>query len=92
MVDLSTTYGGVKIKNPLIIGGGPTSGTPEICGKAAKAGWAGLVLKTNTADDVVERFPNTFAPWPLLNYIRVFRVIRVNMPLLLLTSVTLSFI
>jgi dihydroorotate dehydrogenase/Pyruvate/2-oxoacid:ferredoxin oxidoreductase delta subunit len=55
MVDFSTTYLGVPIKNPFILGGGPATATPEICEKAAKAGWAGLVLKTNFADDAVER-------------------------------------
>ena len=58
MVDLRTTYGGVELNNPLIIGGGPTSGFPELCGKAARAGWGALVLKTNMADDILNRYPN----------------------------------
>ena len=53
MVDLTTSYMGVPIKNPLIIASGPTTTTPEICAKAAKYGWAGVVLKTNVGDDVV---------------------------------------
>lgn len=54
MVDLRTTYMGVEMKNPLIIGAGPTTHTPEICQKAAQAGWGGVVLKTNVADEVVD--------------------------------------
>lgn len=53
MVNLSTTYMGVPIKNPLIVASGPTTHTPEICAKAAKFGWAGVVLKTYFGEDVV---------------------------------------
>lgn len=52
MVDLSTIYMGLKLKNPLIVAAGPTTATPAICSKAAKAGSAGVVLKTNQADEV----------------------------------------
>lgn len=51
MVDLATTYGSLQLKNPLIVGAGSTTHTPEICGKAAQAGWAAVVLKTNWADE-----------------------------------------
>jgi dihydroorotate dehydrogenase/Pyruvate/2-oxoacid:ferredoxin oxidoreductase delta subunit len=54
MVDLTTTYAGVELKNPLIVGSGPPTHTPEICEKAAKAGWAGVVLKTVTSTDVAK--------------------------------------
>jgi dihydropyrimidine dehydrogenase (NAD+) subunit PreA len=54
MVDLSTTYMGVPIKNPLIVGSGPTTATPQICEKAAQYGWSAVVLKTNFSSDVVE--------------------------------------
>jgi dihydropyrimidine dehydrogenase (NAD+) subunit PreA len=54
MVDLHTTYMGISIKNPLIVGAGPTTHTPEICQKAAQAGWAAVVLKTNIANDVMQ--------------------------------------
>jgi dihydroorotate dehydrogenase/Pyruvate/2-oxoacid:ferredoxin oxidoreductase delta subunit len=58
-VNLSTTYVGISLKNPIVIGGGPNTATPKICEKAAKAGWAGVVLKLNAADDVIERiFPD----------------------------------
>jgi dihydropyrimidine dehydrogenase (NAD+) subunit PreA len=46
MVDLRTTYMGVSLKNPLIVGSCPTTAYPEICKKAADNGWAGVVLKT----------------------------------------------
>jgi len=54
VVDLTTTYMGIPIKNPLIIGSGPTTATPEICQKASRYGWAAVVLKTNFAEDIVE--------------------------------------
>ena len=55
MVDLTTTYAGVEFKNPLIVGSGPPTHTPEICARAAEAGWAGVVLKTVVPDEVGER-------------------------------------
>lgn len=59
-IDLTTTYMGVQIKNPIIIGAGPTTATPEICEKAAKLGdWAGVVLKTHYGDDVHKVVPLT---------------------------------
>lgn len=59
MIDLSTSYAGISLKNPLVIGGGPNTATPKICEKAARAGWGGVVLKLNAADDVIERiFPS----------------------------------
>ena len=53
--DLRTTYAGISLKNPLVIGGGPNTATPRICEKAAKAGWAGVVLKLNATDEMVEK-------------------------------------
>lgn len=64
MVDLSTTYMGVLLKNPLIVGGGPTTQTPEICKKAADAGWGGVVLKTLFPVDRFPPIPNT-VPRPI---------------------------
>ncbi len=58
-VELKTTYAGVTLKNPLVIGGGPNTATPKICEKAARAGWGGVVLKLNAADDMFEHiFPD----------------------------------
>ena len=59
MVDLSTTYMGVKLKNPLIVGSGPTTDKPSICLKAAQSGWGGVVLKTYGGQDVQSRVPFT---------------------------------
>jgi len=57
-IDLSTTYAGIPLKNPIVIGGGPNTATPKICAKAAKAGWSGVVLKLNAANDMIEKiFP-----------------------------------
>lgn len=50
MVDLSATYGGVRIKNPLISASGPNTHTPEVCERNAQAGWAAVVLKTCHTD------------------------------------------
>jgi len=46
---------GVTLKNPLIVAGGPTTQFPEICHKAAQAGWGAVVLKTYFAPEVVRR-------------------------------------
>ena len=55
MVDLTTTYAGLNLKNPLVVGGGPNAATPRICEKAAKSGWAGVVLKINLSDEASEK-------------------------------------
>lgn len=47
MVDLSTSYGGVKLKNPLICASGPPTHTPEACLRAMQAGFSAVVLKTH---------------------------------------------
>ena len=56
-VDLSTTYGGLKIKNPLICSSGPNTGTPANCEKAARAGFSVVVLKPRIyqVPDIVAR-------------------------------------
>ncbi len=50
MADLSTKYGGIKIKNPLVCASGPPTHTPEACLRAAQAGFAAVVLKTNSKE------------------------------------------
>lgn len=55
MVDLKTSYAGLAIKNPLVVGGGPNTASPRICEKAAKAGWAGVALKINPSDEAIEK-------------------------------------
>jgi dihydropyrimidine dehydrogenase (NAD+) subunit PreA len=64
MVDLSTTYMGIDLKNPLIVAAGPTTQTPEICKKAANAGWAGVVLKTLFPEEGFPSIPNS-VPRPM---------------------------
>lgn len=55
MVDLTTTYMGIPLKNPIIVAGGPTTQSVEMCAKAAQAGWAAIVTKTYFAPEVVRR-------------------------------------
>ena len=50
MVDISSKYGGIKVKNPLICASGPPTHTPEACLRAAQAGFAGVVLKTHSTE------------------------------------------
>jgi dihydropyrimidine dehydrogenase (NAD+) subunit PreA len=57
-VDLSTRYGGIKIKNPIMGGSGPPSQSLDICKKADKANAAGFVLKTNL-EEITERLATT---------------------------------
>lgn len=64
MVDLRTTYMGIEVKNPLILASGLTTDSPEICAKAAKDGWAGVVLKSNAADDLNKFLPLLKIPRP----------------------------
>lgn len=64
MVDLRTTYMGVEVKNPLILASGLTTDSPEICAKAAKDGWAAVVLKSNAADDLNKFLPLLEIPRP----------------------------
>lgn len=53
--DMRATYAGLTLKNPLVLGAGPSTATPRICQKAAEAGWAAVVLKGNTADDIIQK-------------------------------------
>lgn len=46
MADLSVKYGGLKFKNPLICPSSPLTDSPQACEAAAKAGFAGVVLKS----------------------------------------------
>jgi len=52
MVDLSTEYGGLRLKNPLIVASGSATHIPEQIEEAAKVGWAASVLKTHWSKDV----------------------------------------
>ncbi|MCX7027504.1 MAG: dihydroorotate dehydrogenase-like protein [Spirochaetes bacterium] len=46
MIDISTTYMGLKLANPLIVGASGLTGTPEGIQKAAEAGAGAIVLKS----------------------------------------------
>jgi dihydropyrimidine dehydrogenase (NAD+) subunit PreA len=47
VVDLSTSYAGLEIKNPIMGGSAPGVQLPEISEKGYRAGAAGLVMKTS---------------------------------------------
>lgn len=49
-VDLSASYGGIKLKNPIMGGSSPVTQSPEICRKGSDYGAAGLVLKTSFSE------------------------------------------
>lgn len=57
MVDLTTTYMGIELKNPLIVAAGTTTHTPEMGEKAAKCGWAAVVLNTFYSAGLQKRCP-----------------------------------
>ena len=46
MIDISTTYMGLKLANPLVVGASGLTGTPEGVQKAAEAGAGAIVLKS----------------------------------------------
>lgn len=46
MIDLSTTYMGLKLSNPIVVGASGLVGTPEGVQKAAAAGAGAIVLKS----------------------------------------------
>ncbi len=46
MIDLSTTYMGLKLSNPLIVGASGLTGSPDGVRKAAEAGAGAIVLKS----------------------------------------------
>ena len=48
MADLTTKIGKLTLKNPLILGGGPLSGTSGHIKKSVDAGFGGIVTKTTT--------------------------------------------
>jgi dihydroorotate dehydrogenase/Pyruvate/2-oxoacid:ferredoxin oxidoreductase delta subunit len=66
MADLTSKYGGIKVKNPLVCASGPPTHTPEACLRAAKAGFGAVVLKTNSkeAPDTLLRTVS----WPVYRF------------------------
>ncbi len=66
MADLSSKYGGIKVKNPLVCASGPPTHTPEACLRAAQAGFAAVVLKTNSRE-APDSLLRTVA-WPVYRF------------------------
>ncbi len=57
MADLTTKIGKLKMKNPLILGGGPLSGTAGHIKKCVDAGFGGIVTKTTNYSYYLQRYP-----------------------------------
>jgi dihydroorotate dehydrogenase/NAD-dependent dihydropyrimidine dehydrogenase PreA subunit len=57
MADLTTNIGKLKLKNPLLLGRGPLSGTATHIKKCADAGFGGIVTKTTTYSYYLQRYP-----------------------------------
>ena len=57
MADLTPKIGKLKLKNPLILGGGPLSGTSSHIRKCVDAGFGGIVTKTATYSYYNQRYP-----------------------------------
>ena len=57
MADLTTKIGKLTLKNPLILGGGPLSGTSGHIKKCVDAGFGGIVTKTTTYSYYLQRYP-----------------------------------
>ena len=57
MADLTTKIGKLKLKNPLILGGGPLSGTAGHIKKCVDAGFGGIVTKTTNYSYYLQRYP-----------------------------------
>ena len=57
MADLSTHFCGIKIKNPLVLGAGPLSGTAESIIKCIDAGYGAVCTKTASQFDYFHKYP-----------------------------------
>ncbi|MDP2267957.1 MAG: hypothetical protein Q8K46_02210, partial [Deltaproteobacteria bacterium] len=57
MVDLTTHIGTLKLKNPLILGAGPLSGTASHIRKCVDAGFGAVCAKTSTLSPFLQRYP-----------------------------------
>ena len=66
MADLSTTFCGIRIKNPIILGAGPLSGTAERIKKCVDAGYGAVITKTASQFDYYHKFP--FPRYNLVDY------------------------
>jgi dihydropyrimidine dehydrogenase (NAD+) subunit PreA len=57
MADLTTKIGKLKLKNPVILGAGPLSGTAGHIKKCVDAGFGGIVTKTTNYSYYLQRYP-----------------------------------
>lgn len=57
MPDLTTNIGTLKLKNPLILGAGPLSGTASHIRKCVDAGLGAICAKTSTLSPFLQRYP-----------------------------------
>jgi dihydroorotate dehydrogenase/NAD-dependent dihydropyrimidine dehydrogenase PreA subunit len=57
MADLTTTIGKLKLKNPLLVGAGPLSGTASHIRKCVDAGFGAICAKTSTLSPYLQKYP-----------------------------------
>ncbi|MBI4634257.1 MAG: hypothetical protein HY742_10245 [Deltaproteobacteria bacterium] len=57
MADLTTTIGKLKLKNPLLLGAGPLSGTAGHIRKGVDAGFGAICAKTATLSPFLQKYP-----------------------------------
>jgi dihydroorotate dehydrogenase/NAD-dependent dihydropyrimidine dehydrogenase PreA subunit len=57
MVQLTTKIGRLKLKNPIILGAGPLSGTASHIRKCVDAGFGAICAKTSTLSYYLQRYP-----------------------------------
>ncbi len=57
MIDLEVNYGGLKLKNPLIVASSGISGTLDLMRRAEEAGAAAIVMKTLFEEQYTRRTP-----------------------------------
>ena len=64
-VDITTTFCGLKLKNPFLLSSSVVGSTYDMCKRALQAGWAGVVYKTMCPFDIHETSPrfSTLKNW-----------------------------
>ena len=64
-VDITTTFCGLKLINPFLLSSSVVGSTYDMCKRALKAGWAGVVYKTMCPFDIHEASPrfSTLKNW-----------------------------
>lgn len=66
MADLSTKLGPLKLKNPLVVGGGPPAGTVQHIKNCVDSGLGAIVTKTASTVWYLQRYPRPL--YKLLDY------------------------